>query len=366
MKVALVHYWLVSRRGGEQVLEALCGLFPEADIYTHVLDPAVLSPVLQRHRIRTTFINRLPAARRLYRHYLPLMPLALEQLDLRDYDLVISVESGPAKGVIVRPDALHICYCLSPMRYLWDLYPDYLAGAGWLKRRLMPWPMHRLRQWDRLAADRVDHFIAISRFVARRIEKYYRRSAAVIHPPVATERWRIDPAPRRETFYLIAGQLVAYKRVDLAVEACNRLRRPLVIIGEGEELPRLRRLAGPTVELLGRQPDLVLRDHYARCRALLFPGVEDFGLVPVEAMAAGAPVIALRAGGALETVIENETGLFFDQPTVESLVQAIVSFEQHATFFSREHLWQHARRFDTEVFAERMTATVDALLREQS
>lgn len=362
MKVAIIHYWLVSRRGGEQVLEALCGLFPDADIYTHVVDPVVLSPVLQRHRIRTTFINRLPVARRLYRRYLPLMPLALEQLDLRAYDLIISLESGPAKGVIVRPEALHVCYCLSPMRYLWDLYPDYLASAGRLTRWAMPWPMHRLRQWDRLAADRVDHFIAISRFVARRIEKYYRRSADVIHPPVATERWLVDPPPPRESFYLVAGQLIAYKRVDLAIEACNRLCRPLIVIGEGSEMSRLRRLAGPTISLLGRQSDAVLRDHYARCRALLFPGIEDFGLVPVEAMAAGAPVIALRAGGVLETVVEGETGRFFDQPTVDALSEAIVAFEQHPLEYAPERMRQHATCFDKQVFAERMSAALETLM----
>lgn len=362
-KVAIIHYWLVSWRGGEQALQALCELFPQADVYTHVLDPGILSSTLQRQRIHTTFINRLPAARRFYKHYLPLMPLALEQLDLQAYDLVISVESGPAKGVIVRPDALHICYCLSPMRYLWDKYPEYLANAGRLTRWLMPWPLHRLRQWDRLAADRVDHFIAISRFVARRIEKYYRRSAEVIHPPVATEQWRLDAPPAREPFYLVAGQLVAYKRVDLAIAACNRLQRRLIIIGEGEQQRQLQRLAGPTVTLLGRQPDAVLRDHYARCRALLFPGVEDFGLVPVEAMAAGAPVIALRAGGALETVVEGQTGWFFDQPSDAALADAMVAFEQHAAPDATV-LRQHAAQFATAQFKQRMAAAVQHYLEQ--
>ena len=363
MKVAIIHYWLVSWRGGEQALQALCELFPQADVYTHVLDPGILSPTLQRQCIHTTFINRLPAARRFYKHYLPLMPLALEQLDLQAYDLVISIESGPAKGVIVRPDALHICYCLSPMRYLWDKYPEYLANAGRLTRWLMPWPLHRLRQWDRLAADRVDHFIAISRFVARRIEKYYRRSAEVIYPPVATERWRLDAPPAREPFYLVAGQLVAYKRVDLAIAACNRLQRRLIIIGEGEQQRHLQRLTGPTVTLLGRQPDAVLRDHYARCRALLFPGVEDFGLVPVEAMAAGAPVIALRAGGALETVVEGQTGWFFDQPSSAALAKAIVAFEQHAAP-DVTVLRHHAAQFATAQFNQRMAAAVQHYLEQ--
>jgi glycosyltransferase involved in cell wall biosynthesis len=363
MKVAIIHYWLVSWRGGEQALQALCELFPQADVYTHVLDPGILSPTLQRQHIHTTFINRLPAARRFYKHYLPLMPLALEQLDLQAYDLVISIESGPAKGVIVRPDALHICYCLTPMRYLWDKYPEYLANAGRLTRWLMPWPLHRLRQWDRLAADRVDHFIAISRFVARRIEKYYRRSAEVIYPPVATERWQLDVPPAREPFYLVAGQLVAYKRVELAIEACNRLQRRLIIIGEGEQQHQLQRLAGPTVTLLGRQPDAVLRDHYARCRALLFPGVEDFGLVPVEAMAAGAPVIALRAGGALETVVEGQTGWFFDQPSDAALADAMVAFEQHAAPDATV-LRQHAAQFATDQFKQRMAAAVQRYLEQ--
>lgn len=328
MKVALVHYWLLSMRGGERVLESLCRMFPDADVYTHVVDPARLSDEIVRHRIRTTFISRLPAARRLYQKYLPLMPLALETLDLTGYDLIISSEAGPAKGIIAAPDAVHLCYCHSPMRYLWDQYHVYQENAGLLTRLLMPPLLHRMRIWDVTTAARVDSFLANSRFVAQRIEKYYRRGSRVLHPPVAVDSFA--PVPREEIgdYYLWAGQLVRYKRPDVAVEAFRRMGKKLVVIGEGAERRALERVAGDTVTFLGSAPFDVLRHHLARCKALVFPGAEDFGIVPVEAQASGRPVIAYGRGGVLETVVDGKTGILFGECSVEGLVEAVERFEQ--------------------------------------
>ena len=245
MKVALVHYWLVNMAGGEKVLEALCRLYPQADIFTHVVDREKLLPRFRQHRISTTFIDSLPASRRLYKKYLPLMPHALEQLDLTDYDLVISSESGPAKGVITRPDCLHVCYCHTPMRYLWDNWPAYMRSTGRLSRLAMRLLLPSLRQWDFLSAQRVDHFVANSRHVARRIRKYWRREAAVVHPPVDTNAFTPRAEPGGE-HYLCFGRLASYKRMDLAVEVCSRLGRPLVVAGDGEMMPQLRaKAAGP-------------------------------------------------------------------------------------------------------------------------
>ena len=244
MKVALVHYWLVNMAGGEKVLEALCRLYPQADIFTHVVDREKLLPEFRQHKISTTFINSLPASRRLYKKYLPLMPHALEQLDLTDYDLVISSESGPAKGVITRPDCLHVCYCHTPMRYLWDNWPAYMRSTGRLSRLAMRLLLPSLRQWDCLSAQRVDHFVANSRHVARRIRKYWRREAAVVHPPVDTKAFTPRAEPGGE-HYLCFGRLASYKRVDLAVEVCTRLGRPLVVAGDGEMMQQLKAKAGP-------------------------------------------------------------------------------------------------------------------------
>ncbi|MEN0104806.1 MAG: glycosyltransferase [Pseudomonas sp.] len=364
MKVAIIHYWWLSNRGGEAVCSALVELFPQADIFIHVCNEDVVRKALPSTftgTINTTFISRLPGAKKHYQKYLPFMPMALEQLDLSAYDLILSSESGPAKGVVTRPDAVHICYCHSPMRYVWDMYHEYLSGAGRLIRSLFPFVSHWLRVWDRLSADRVDQFIANSNFVAQRIRKFYRRDAEVIYPPVNTTEF--SPNEERGDFYLCLGQLVAYKRADLAVEAFNQLGLPLVVVGEGEIFDKLKAMAKPNVKLMGRQPFPEIKDLLQRCRGLIFPGMEDFGIVPVEAMAAGAPVIAYGKGGALETVIHGKTGILFPEQTVASLIQAVQQVESGAVSFDPAALHAHAATFDKSIFKQRIQAFVDDALR---
>lgn len=362
MRVALVHYWLVTMRGGENVLEELCRLYPQADIFTHVIVPENISPVIRDHKITTSFISRLPGAVAHYQKYLPLMPLALEQLDLRGYDLVISSESGPAKGVITSADTLHLCYCHTPMRYLWNMYHDYRETAGRLTRAVMTPAFSYLRQWDYAAAARVDHFIANSTTVQRRIAKVYRRTSDVIHPPVAVEAFR--PADKVEDFYLYCGQLVPYKRADQAVEAFNRLGRELVVVGDGSDLPRLKRIAGPNITLVGRQTDDALRELYARCRALIFPGEEDFGIVPVEAMAAGRPVIAFGKGGVCDSVRDGIGGILYPDQTVEGLIAAVTRFEQQESRFTQQSVAAEAARFSATRFRQEFRDLAEAKLAE--
>jgi glycosyltransferase involved in cell wall biosynthesis len=360
MKVAIIHYWLVGMRGGEKVIEALCEMYPQADIFTHVYAPEMVSDKIKQHRIIPTFINALPRATRMYKNYLPLMPLALEQLDLRGYDLVISSEAGPAKGVIPSSDALHICYCHTPMRYIWNMYHDYSKGAGRLTRMMMPPLSHYLRMWDVTSAARVDSFVANSATVARRIRRYYRADSVVIHPPVDTNAFSVAPPAELGDYYLMVGELVSYKRADLAVHAFNEMKLKLVVIGGGEMLGEIRRIAGPTVTVMGSQRFDVLRHHYARCRALVFPGEEDFGMVPVEAMASGRPVIAFNRGGATETVSEGISGVFFGDQTVEAIIGAVKKLDE--INLDPHRISQHARRFGREQFLEKMRAHIDGQL----
>ncbi|UST55895.1 glycosyltransferase (plasmid) [Comamonadaceae bacterium OTU4NAUVB1] len=362
MKVALVHYWLVGMRGGEKVLEVLSDLYPEADIFTLVCDEAAISDKLRRHRITTSFLQKI-GGRRHYQKMLPLMPHALESFDLTGYDLVISSEAGPAKGVIPGPDAIHICYCHSPMRYIWDLYPQYRASAGPVTRVLMSLTAPALRRWDVSTSHRVDHFIANSAYVARRINRYYRRDAHVVHPPVDLSRFA--PAGVVDDHYLCAGQITPYKKIEIAVEACTRLGRRLTVIGAGAG-PALRRLAGPTVEFLGAVDDATMTRHFSRCRALLFPGVEDFGIVPLEVMASGRPVVAFAKGGALETVVAGHTGLFFHEQKTEAMMEAIGRFEAMAHAFDPAVLQAHARSFGMDVFRDRLGGLIASLIAARS
>lgn len=363
MKVAIVHYWLVGMRGGEKVVEALAEMYPQADIFTHVYVPEMISEKIREHRIIPTFINALPRAGKMYKTYLPLMPLALEQCDLRGYDLVISSESGPAKGVIPPAEALHVCYCHTPMRYIWNMYHDYRDGAGRVTRMMMPVLSHYLRMWDVSTAARVDSFVANSETVAKRIRRYYGADSVVIHPPVDTNSFSIAPPSELEDYYLMAGELVSYKRPDLAVRAFNELKLKLVVIGGGDMLDEVRRLAGPTVTVLGAQPFDVLRRHYAKCRALIFPGEEDFGMVPVEAMASGRPVIAFGRGGAVETVAKGLSGVFFAEQTLESISLAVKELDKIE--IDPAKIAAHAERFGKDHFFRKMREHIDRLLAEK-
>jgi glycosyltransferase involved in cell wall biosynthesis len=352
MKVAIIHYWLVGMRGGERVLEAFCKMFPEADIFTHVVIPEELSPILKRHRIRTTFINKLPRARHWYNHYLPLMPLALEQIDLRGYDLVISSESGPAKGVITEPDALHLCYCHSPMRYLWDQYFRYMEGRSLFTKLVMQLSFHYLRLWDVASSARVESFAANSAYVAQRIQQYWNRDSEVIHPPVDIARFHVTP--EHDGYYLWVGKIVRYKAPDLLVKAFNESGKPLVVVGDGEVVHELKKLAKPNIRFVGACDDAATTKYLERCRALIFPGAEDFGIVPVEAMACGKPVIAYGRGGATETVLDGVTGLFFNRPTVASLNEAIEDFEAGEDMFDPKVIRRQAENFSEAVFQFKM------------
>lgn len=359
MKVAIVHFWLVGMRGGEKVLESLCRMFPDADIYTHVAIPENLSDTIRRHKITETFIGRLPFAHKWYRQYLPLMPLALESLDLTGYDLIVSSEAGPAKGIIPGPNSLHLCYCHSPMRYIWDQQHVYLKSAGRITKKLMPIAAHYLRMWDALSATRVDHFIANSAHVAKRIHKYYRRESDIIHPPVAVDEF--EPVQQCElgNYYLWCGELVRYKRPDVAIDAFNANGLPLIVIGDGEERKRLEKIAKSNIKFLGKAPFATLKHHMARCKALVFPGEEDFGIVPLEVQASGRPVIALARGGALETVIEGKTGLFFPDATAASLQYAVSEFENSQLGLDcMADCRLNAERFSEAVFITRISAKI--------
>lgn len=352
MRVALVHYWLTKMRGGERVLESLCEMFPGADIFTHVVDRSNLSDTLNKHEIKTTFVSKLPFATSQYQKYLPFMPRALEELDLSAYDLVISSESGPAKGVISKPDSFHLCYCHSPMRYIWDLYPHYIESAGFLARQLFPGITHRLRTWDVTSAARVDQFVANSSFVQRRIEKYYRRDSEVIHPPVAVSEFASARTSGPGEYYLAAGEMVGYKRFDLVIDAFTKLNKPLLVVGDGEQRKLLERHAGPNIKFVGRIPFSDLKQHFGACKALVFPGEEDFGMIPVEVMAAGRPVIAYGKGGALDTIVDQTTGILFHEQSVDALIAAIEAFE--AVKFDQDALQAHAAMFGPDVFKSKI------------
>jgi glycosyltransferase involved in cell wall biosynthesis len=356
LKVALVHDWGNQVGGAEGVLLALKEMFPDAPVYMSMYDPAVMPAVCRTWEIHTSFMDRLPLVKRHHQPFLPLYPLAFEQFDLSEFDLVLSNKSGFCHGIITPPQTLHIDYCLTPTRYVWD-YRSYARreGIGRVANFLLQPLLSYLRTWDRLAADRVDHFVAISRQVQRRIRKFYRRDSVVIYPPVETDRFSLGDG--HDDYFLIVSRLIPYKRIDLAVQAFNELGLPLKIAGSGRDRRALEQIAGPNVEFLDRVPDDELPTLLQRCRALIFPGVEDFGITPLQANAAGRPVIAYRAGGALDTVVEGRTGLFFDEPTPESLAAAVRALEAMA--FEPKAIRQHALHFDKTVFQRELKRFVE-------
>lgn len=354
LKVALVHDWLVGRGGGERVLYDIHTLFPDAPIYTLVYDQDKAPEWCKECDIRTTYIQKWPGAKSHHKLLLSFMPKAWEALDLTEYDLVISCCASCCKGVITRPDALHVCYSFSPTRYVWDLYYDYLENTNAIKRFFMKRMIHKVRLWDFQAAQRVDHFAADSNFVGSRIKKYYRRDFTTIYPGTRINEYPITEMP--DDYYLVVARFVRYKRVDLAIEACNQLKKKLVVIGSGgEEEERLKKLAGDTVEFLGRVSDEEMERYYSRAKAFLFPGIEDYGITPVEAMSVGVPVLAFGKGGALETVQDGKTGLYFHDQTVSGLVHCIEEFERNGVAYSRQQIHDYSLNFSDEIFKGNFT-----------
>lgn len=357
MKLAIVCSWLNQYGGAERVLEVVHDMYPEAPVFTSIYWPEALPDAYRSWDIRPSFLNRLPGIKRRHQAFLPLYPLGFESLDLRGYDVVLSVTSAFGHGVMTLAETQHICYCLTPARFLWNTR-GYMEreGVGGLGRLALQPFLRSLRRWDRVAADRVDQFIAISRTVQRRIRKHYRRESEVIYPPVQADHPISSQEP--EDYFLIVSRLVPYKRIDIAVRAFNELGLPLRIIGDGRDRASLEAMANPNIEFLGYLPDDErVREQMGRCRALLFPGEEDFGLTPLEAMAVGRPVIAYGAGGALETVEEGRTGLFFREPTPESLIEAVEELDRHD--FCPAYLQRHAQRFGVARFREELGAAIE-------
>lgn len=361
MKLAIVHDYLNQYGGAERVLEKLHDLFPEAPIYTSIYDPAAMPAEYRRWDIRTSFMQRLPGVTRNHQLFLPFYPLAFESFDLGEYEVVISNSSAWCKGVITPPSTLHLCYCLTPMRWVWN-YREYVQRErlGRPLRLLLPVVMNWLRLWDRVSADGVDHFATISRTVAARVAKYYRRDSRIIYPPVDTGSFHVSDG--HDDYFLVVSRLIPYKRIDLVVEAFNRLGLPLVVIGDGRDRPTLESRAKPNIYFLGKVPDEEVRRYFSRCRAFIFPGEEDFGITPVEAQAAGRPVIAYGAGGALDTVLDGVTGKLFCPQTAEALADAVASFDE--ANYDPVAIRRNAERFDAASFQRQLVQFVDQKLEE--
>ena len=360
-RVAIVHDWLTGMRGGEKVLDALCGLYPHAHVFTLVHAPGTVPASIERHPIHRSPLSRLPGARRIYRHLLPVFPVAVELFDLDSYDLVISSSHCAVKSVVPTGQARHLCYCHTPMRYAWDQFEAYFGAAriGHWPSRLMRPVMDRLALWDAATAGRVDRYVANSQYVARRIARYYNRSAEVVYPPVDTDFYCPGEAPPAHGL-LVVSALVPYKRIDLAIEASRRLSLPLVVVGQGPDAERLRRLGGPDVTWCGSVSDEEIRRLYRQSRAVLLPGVEDFGIVPVEAQACGRPVVALARGGALETVVDGVTGALVSEATVEAFADGVRQVLNHR--LDETAIRRHAERFGRERFMRQIDAAVEAML----
>ena len=356
MNIALVHDWLNQLGGAEDVLENFVSMYPDSPVFTSLYWQKKMPTHWQDWDIRTSFIDKLPFSHQKQQLYFPLYPFAFEQFDFSSYDVILSNKSGFCHGVISGPETMHVCYCLTPTRYVWRYfqYAEQEQLGKSTRLALAPF-LTILRQWDRLAADRVDHFIAISEEIRRRIAKVYRRESTIIYPPVETTRF--EPSNRVEDYYLFVGRLVPYRRLDILIEAFNKMKRPLRIAGSGRDRERLEALAGPTIEFFGRVPDEDLPDLVARCKAFMFPGEEDFGIAPIQANAAGRPVIAYAAGGALETVIPGKTGMWFTEQTPQSIIEAVESFDAHLV--NDAEIRHHAEQFDTAVFQQKMQSFIE-------
>jgi glycosyltransferase involved in cell wall biosynthesis len=357
-RIALVHDWLTGMRGGERALEVLCERFPDAELFSLVHVRGSTSPAIERLRPHTSFIQRLPFASRLYRHYLPLFPTAVEQFDLDRFDVVVSMSHCCVKSVVRSGRAVHLCYCLTPMRYAWDQFDAYFGPdrVGALASRAMRPVMARLARWDRSTAGRVDRYVAISHYVAGRIRRYYNREASVVYPPVDTTFFHPGPSRRTDHYALVVSALVPYKRIDVAIDACRQARVPLIVVGDGPERARLERMADANVTFLGRLPDEHVRDLFQGAAMAILPGEEDFGIVPLEAQACGRPVVALARGGALETVVHEETGFLVDSHDAAAFADAIVRVGR--TAFDAAVIRRHAEAFGRERFGDEMEALI--------
>jgi len=365
LKVAIVHEWFVDYSGSERVVEQMLNILPQADLFAQVENlPERLKGFIKHKKVTTSFIQKLPKSKTKYRNYLPLMPLAVEQFDLSGYDLIVSSNHAVAKGVITGPDQLHICMCYSPIRYAWDMTHQYLQQSGLdsgLKGWLAKYFLYKIRIWDSRTANGVDQFIAISKFIARRINKAYGRESTVIYPPVDVNAF--DLCTQKEDYYLTASRMVPYKKIDLIVEAFSKLpEKRLIVIGDGpdyKKIKKIKKIAGPNIELLGYQPHEVLKRYMQKAKAFVFCAEEDFGIVPVEAQACGTPVIAYGKGGVLESVIENETGVFFNRQHVDDIVSAVEYFENNQERFSPERIRENALRFSIERFGNEFKAFIE-------
>lgn len=350
MKLAIVHDWLTNMGGSERLVINFKEIYKDAPIYTSVYNDVNLDKELKNIDVRPSFIQNMKNAKVNHQKYFPFMPFAFESFDLNEYDIVLSSSTSCSKGVITNPQTLHICYCNSPMRYGWEFYYEYVKDMGKLKQKLVKYLMNYMRVWDVAASNRVDYFIANSENVARRIWKHYKRESIVIHPSV---RWNLfNTSDVDEPYFFVLSRLVKYKRVDLAVKAFNELGLPLIIIGDGEEREKLEKMAKSNIKFLGRQSDEVIKEYYSKCRGFIFPGEEDFGITPLEAMSSGRPVIAFGKGGALETVVENKTGVFFQEQTTESLVEAVKKFE--TIKFDKNDIREHAYNWDELFFKQKI------------
>lgn len=361
-KTAIVHDWFCNMGGADKVIEAFLEIMPDSPVYTSCYLEKSLTPRLKAADIKASFLQKhLNQRKDNHQNFLPFMPLAFENFDMNEYDIVLSSSSCCAKGVITRPGAVHICYCHTPMRYAWEYFGEYTEDMKPLKRKIVGLVMNYMRIWDVISANRVDYFFANSQNVANRIWKHYRRKATVVYPAIETEYF--TPGNEDGDFYLCVSRLVKYKRVDLAIEACNQLQLPLVVFGQGAEYKRLKKMAGPTIQLMGRQPDEMIRDYYRKCKAFIFPGEEDFGMTPLEAQACGRPVIAYGKGGALETVIDGETGVFFHEQTVESVIEGIKKLDSLEV--KKSICRANAERFSEQAFKENLRKEIERRCRNE-
>ncbi len=352
MKVAIVHDWLNTKMGGaENLLVEMAAMYPDAPIYTLIYDPMAVGDAIDPQRIRTSRLQKAPGfLKKRPRYLLPFIPAAIEQFDLSEYDLVLSQSGAWAKGVITKPETLHICYCNSPMRFVWDYWPRYLneQRVGFIRRFAIRVLTSRLRLWDFYSAPRVDKWIANSKTVSGRIKKYYHQNSTVIYPGADVDRFKPVADHQKADYFVTLSNLTPYKKVDMAIEACNRLGKPLIVIGDGPDRGRLEKLAGPTIEFAGRVSNAKLPILLAKAQALIFPNEEDFGIAPIEAMAAGTPVVAYGRGGLTETVVAGKTGVFFEQPSVDSLAECLQRFDEHQ--FEQKALVAQAHKFSMERF----------------